>query len=1090
MNSPDLRLNKHTEDNSPLVALPPQPSTTTQPNEQTQHYPLRHADRLLAAFVVALAFLVASTAARNSDVWLHLASGRAIANGTYRFQGDPWGQNATTWINHTWLYDLTAYGLYQPFPNLHGSLLLIVKALLVAFLAGLMVRLGSGHQGTFWSALTASLAVLALSGRLLLQPALVSAVALAGTLALLHRGRRLRRESVGWFRAYAPVCMLFALWANLDEWFLLGPFTVALFFIGDVLATGANGDKRSVDVSGMGIVFVVGTFACLLTPFPLHGLTLPVELGLSDTARVLKGDAVLRYLFASPFEGRYFYSGSSWNVSGLAYLALVVLGLLSFVFSRDAWRSWRLPVMLSFFGLSVWSVHAVAFFVVVAAPIVALNIRDVLVRVGRSGLGHSDLLMARLGRAAALLTVLAMLFASWPGWLQGAPYEMRRWVVLADPSLEGAAKQLVKWRREKLLENEDFGFHFSLDEANYFAYFCPAEKSIVDSRLRVSPELAVDYVEVRRELLALADGSNTSTLLKKKAQAKDWRSVFREHHINHVVVYDNNPERIKLVHQLLVQNPAEWELIGLTGRAAIFGWKDPRHQVRELKYSLPLREDAYHPREDRKAPRSWPGRGPELPSLWQSFLAVRQRSSAERDEAALLLLNFDLRGQQNVLERSIAWDAARLAGTIGAGSGAASLSVRLQQGIDLYFHEAGHARVPIAMKSKQPTLDVLAYGLYTAYFLAQDDAPEEYLWLAIRAARRALRDHPDDAHAYFILGEAYLRMMRNTRERVWMERLPFLRRLRQVQASTAFNQALLLQPDLIAAHQQLVVLYQEMGLWDLGLKHRRKVLQLTQAKGRSPSESLQEYEKRLAGLQEDVEQLEKQLTRIENQYEINTAKYKMIDRAEEAEKQYGMGGKALEILLDSDAASFGKRGMILELQLLLSTGRVREVREWMLPDLRETIGDEIYLHNRAVLSAACGDYERAESELSDLAALYDKPLAIDRFADKLSLRQAIALGVANEIQQTRLDKQTATLQWPPNRFEMFRMAADDFTRHLQQSANYTVLQGLMALERGETNRAWALLTTALETYHGGEGLDFGGRVIAEHYVKHLSMPAK
>ena len=1087
MNSPDLR---RTEEKNALVPLPIQPSTTPQRNEQRERQPLWHADRLLAVFVVALAFLLASTAARNSDVWMHLATGRAIANGTYRFQGDPFGQNASTWIHHAWLHDLAAYALYQPFPNLHGSLLVIVKALLVAFLAGLMVRLGSGGRGTFWSALTATLAVLALSGRLLLQPALVSAVLLAGTLAQLMRGRRLRGEGVGWFRAYAPVCMLFALWANLDEWFLLGPLTVALFLLGDVLATVANGDKRSVDVAGMGITLVVGIFACLLTPFHIHGLTLPVELGLSETTRVLKGDPVLRHLFASPFEGSYLHSGSSWNISGLAYLALVVVGLVSFAFSRDAWRSWRLPMTLAFLSLSVWSVHAVPFFVVVAAPIAALNVGEGLVRLRPDGLRRGDFVLARLGRATALLTLLGMLVASWPGWLQGAPYEMRRWVVLADPSLERAANQLAKWREDKLLESDDLGFHFSLDEANYFAYFCPAEKSLLDSRMRVTPELAADYVEVRRALLAMADGSNYSIPLKEKAEANDWRSVFREHHINHVVVYDSNPERIKIVYQRLVQNPAEWELIGLTGRAAIFSWKDPRHRVRELTFSLPLREDAYHPGEDRKAPRSWPGRGPELPSPWQSYFTVQQRSSAERDEAALLLLNFDMRGQQNVLERSIAWDAARLAGTIGAGSGAASMSVRLQQGIDLYFHEAGHARVPVAMKSKKPTLDVLAYGLYTAYCLARNDAPEEYLWLAIRAARRALRDHPDDAHAYFILGEAYLRMMRNTRERMWMEQLPFLRRLRQVQASTAFNQALLLQPDLIAAHQQLVVLYQEMGLWDLGLKHRRKVLQLTRAKGRSPSESAQEYEERIAGLQADVEQLENQLSRIENQYEINTAKYKMIDRAEEAEKQYGMGGKALEILLDSDAASFGKRGMILELQLLLSTGRVREVREWMLPDLRETIGDEVYLKNRAALSAACGDYERAESELSDLAALYDKPLAIDRFADKLSLREAIALGVANEIQQTRLDKQTATLQWPPNRFEMFRMAAEDFSRHLQQSASYTVLQGLMALECGETDRASTLFTAALKTYHGGEGLDFGGRAIAEHYVKHLSMPAK
>ena len=43
----------------------------------------------LVALVLALAFLLASAPARHSDLWLHLATGRALADGAWRFGPDP-----------------------------------------------------------------------------------------------------------------------------------------------------------------------------------------------------------------------------------------------------------------------------------------------------------------------------------------------------------------------------------------------------------------------------------------------------------------------------------------------------------------------------------------------------------------------------------------------------------------------------------------------------------------------------------------------------------------------------------------------------------------------------------------------------------------------------------------------------------------------------------------------------------------------------------------------------------------------------------------------------------------------------------------
>ena len=369
---------------SPLAApervmLPePAPPSPVQPD-------LSRVDLLLASMVILLAFLVASTPAHNSDLWLHLATGRAIADGSYRFQGDPFIHDAaTSWIAHTWLYDLATYVL---FTHLGGTFLVLLKAGLAALLAALMVRLGTRERSRAWAAVAAALAVLAMGGRMLLQPATLSALLLAGTLGLLQRARRLRAaRASGWLSAYGPICLLFALWANLDDWFLLGPLTVALYLIGEGIGNVAGGSNRdNTDLPALALTLGAGLLACLLTPFHLHGFTLPAELGLTATAKALQHDPVLRNLFVSPFEAAYFHAGAAWSIPGLAYLALVGLSAVSFAGSRNARRSWRLPVWLGLFGLSAWSARAVPFFAVAAGPILALNVQDLRGIIGPAG---------------------------------------------------------------------------------------------------------------------------------------------------------------------------------------------------------------------------------------------------------------------------------------------------------------------------------------------------------------------------------------------------------------------------------------------------------------------------------------------------------------------------------------------------------------------------------------------------------------------------------------------------------------------------------------------------------------------------------
>lgn len=1087
---------------SSSTVVPAAPERVALPERTPPERPgLSWVDLLPASFVVLLAFLAASTAARNSDLWLHLAAGRAIADGSYRFQGDPFSHDAaSSWIAHSWLYDLLSYEI---FTHMGGSVLVILKAVLAAVLAVLLVRLGTRERSLTWPALAAALSLVALCGRLLLQPALLSAVLLAATLWLLDRAQRLRAErGCSWLLAYGPVCLLFALWANLDDWFLLGPLTVALYLIGEGVsrhpkgsaATLAYGSRLTPKVDLL-LTLGVGLLACLLTPFHIHGFTVPAELGLTATAQALQQDPVLHNLFLSPFDTAYFHSGVAWSIPGLAYLTLVVLSGLSFLGSRDAWRSWRLPVWLGLFGLSAYSARAVPFFAVAAGPVLALNVHDLRTRFRPDWLRREEWLYARLGRAAAIVLLLALLVAAWPGWLQGPPYEMRRWGVLADPSLRESAEKLAEWRASGQLSDEDRGFNFAPEVANYFAWFCPAEKGVLDARLQLSPAAAADYVTVRRTLF----GDNSSTA--------DWRSILRARQVNHLILYDSNPERERAIYGRLVRKSADWFLLDLAGRSAIFGWKDPRQETASLeRLRLSLSAEAYHPSETDKAPSQWPGRGPRTPAWWQAFVTARPAGSPDRDKAALMLTQFETLRPSTLQTWSRAWEVSRIAAA--ASVGPATLSLGLQQVLDLYCFQTLHDELPSYAKGKLPGLARFALGLRQAFFQDHDDAPSELLWLAIRAARRALRRDSDDAHAYVILGQAYLNLGRHTRELGQAQDLPYLARLRIVQTSAAFHQALRVDANLLAAHAGLATLYQSTGHLDLQAWHVREILRLRRIQGCPPGEDAAAWQQRLRVLEDDVQRLDEALQRIDDAYEVNAANRKIIDRADAA-KSLGLSGKALELLLHSDAAALGRRGIQMELDLLLTSGRVGDVRAWMLPEHKETLGAETYTRDRLLLAAACGDYQGTDAELAELADLYDQQLQsltqLTAFSDlhmqwkkdRFTPRQTMALGIAQRILDARREQdswfEAVTV---PYKRALFINLFRTFAGILQRQAEILVLRGLFALEQGAVAAADDCIVQAMKVYRSeravreGGGLDFGGRHLAEHFCHRWAAPPR
>ena len=279
------------------------PSATTPEKSASPRSPRagRRVDALLILFTIAFAFLAASFTATNSDLWLHLASGRLIATGGYTFGVDPFSYTTGEryWANHAWLFDLALFQLYRP----DGAAIVVLKALGIAALAGTLLNLARRSGAPVWLGVGCTLlAILAMSPRLVVQPQCLSLLMLALCLKLLVAGGRPPR--------FVPV--LIALWVNVDGWFVLGPVLVTIFLFGERLNRG--GPKLPT------WLLPASFFACLLSPHHIHAIILPPELSHAVWTSGFQDEPRFAAFFASPWRLASFGPAGGYSLAAWAFL--------------------------------------------------------------------------------------------------------------------------------------------------------------------------------------------------------------------------------------------------------------------------------------------------------------------------------------------------------------------------------------------------------------------------------------------------------------------------------------------------------------------------------------------------------------------------------------------------------------------------------------------------------------------------------------------------------------------------------------------------------------------------------------------------
>jgi hypothetical protein len=1055
------------------ILLPPAPQPTS-PAAAARRVRPPWGDHLLALLVLVLAFLTASTLARNSDLWFHLATGRLLSQRQFTFGTDPFAYTTggVYWACHSWLFDLALYEFYGV---VGGAGLVVLKALLVAALAGLLLMVRRPGTRSWLPAVCTTLALLAMSPRLLLQPACVSYFFLGLTLWLLWRQQDDRDQRI----TRVLLLLVCILWVNMDEWFLLGPALVALFWLGEWLA----GQRRTP-----GWLVPAALAVCLLNPHTYHAFTLPSELSPVTWTGGLREDGRLQAVFASAWSPAYLTSAVH-HPAGLAFLALALLGLVSFVLHPRALRDWRLLVWLPFAVLAVCQVRAVPFFAVVAAPITALNLQDFLAtRQGRLGWLRGP------GYVLLGLALVALGCLTWLGWSVHGSRQVA-WDLQPDPSLRRAAEALHDWRREKVLPEGQRVFALSPEVAHYGAWFAPGEKFFFDHRYQLFSGAARDYEAASRSLTS-------------GEERGEWRRVLRNNGVSVVVYSDRDPQRLFPVLSRAAADPGRWTLLDVAGQTLLVGWDEGRPAGAPFPPAFDPDRLALGPQDDRAraAPPPAPDRGPNPllpPRDFRSRAARLPPAPSWESAAATMYLHYaddsEAAQRQQQIQTSMNGYAASLAGLPALPAGAPQAAVQLVSSANLLFppRDAPKFLVPEQL------------GPYFAHLVQR--SPSLPL-LAVRAARGAVAVDPEDANAWLRLGHAYTLLRNTTGEGSALGLLPPLAQLRHIQIATALEQAVRLDPDHSEmAHGELAFLYGERNFLDQALEHRREELRLTRRAGPRPGESDEEFADRLETLDKDTAKV---VQMVEQSRKIYAAQSRRLEgnRLAQADLalRLGLARQALEeILMNTPPDLLGSPGVRLELELLLQLGRADEVRPTLndpltrenrqnlhyldlSPPMRSDGGPlyaipyhwPAYEWLHALQAAAVGDYAEARGELAAVRA---------------------GLRADHERLQTQL-REVDRFQWPfvgrlwagPRPIEA-ASAAEALVSYLEiravlrareptlraQQADLLVLEGLLALEQGDTAAARSAFVEA-QGLCAGDAVPFAGAPIVALYLGKMS----
>ncbi len=1050
---------------------------------QTLPANLERLDFILLILLLVLTFLVGSFAAVNSDVWMNLASGRLIAQGEWNIGVDPFSfateaiatRAAIPWVQHSWLYSLLLYWLYN---LVGGGGLVVLKALAVVALAWCLLQIPGGKRFRLMSIVYVGLAILTISPQLILRPVTISFLLYGVTLLICYRAGALGnvppKPKLLWW-----LPLLFLLWANLDAWFIMGPLTLALLWAGSGMGF-VLGIRATFPGKTLGAVLGVGLLACLVNPHHVEVFMLPPELAnvlilwipddlLPDALFV--GGKALRNLRAvdpnlfpqfSPFSLRYRgnpFASEGPLIAGMCYYPLLLLGIISFIVNAAVTRKPGAPglhpgrflVFCIPAVLSAINIRFIPWFAIVAAPVTVLNLVDW--RTWLTNIQVSPRRSLYLGRALMFVVGLVLLFLAWPGWLHTAPGNFSAsqrvaWKMPEDPSYQRAALRL----RELNEGNKGLRvFNFSPDIAHYCAWHAPGVKCFFDARWSLFPEDAVLSAKARFGLTA--------------NMPEVWLKTFQDRKVNYLAAgrlnFLSNAD-VELAARFW-QDETHWDQKYNDGRMLLFAWSGTdKFKSGSARAELARRAFGKVP-ESERAPMQAPPWPTEDPSLWRLYTEGLRPLPLPALEATAWL------NYHQVMARI--WhlpffEVSMVAqGAVPAGLGHGSVTIPFLFGsMDAFPSVLSTSRL---RNNNKPVLR------------ARDPGSPAALVLMMRCARRAFAENPDNPTVYLALHDACSAMW-NELEEHWANyngdpRLVggMRQAIRRIQIYTALKTYLDLHPDDFRMQELMGQLLLQRNFLDVGLDHLQlAAFYLDQNYPKLTDPKTRDYIKsHLDGLNKKVKSLQDEVKNRHESFLLEASAKKGLDKYFVAMNR-GLAKDGLEqlrIKIDDLQPKLQEARDYLLARQLLDMGQANVLTE----SIAKT--GPGFAEFRALHAAALGNYadlDKALAQLEETEKIKGPQM------QSLAVTEFVGLNLGQTGQLPLIARSTVALLG-------LQRAIDLWSEPVGQML---MLRGIMALEQGDTAAAKKHLEAAWLWI--GHDVMFADRPIVERYLELLRAAEK
>ncbi len=1104
------------------------------------------ADFLLLGLLLVLSFLLASFTATNSDNWLQLAIGRLISEGKFTFGVDPfsWATDGVYWVHHSWLYSLL---LYQ-FHNLAGATGLIVgKAILFTAAIALLCCIGWNAANRWFLLVCLLIAALAVSGRLVLEPRVVSYLFLAITLFVLYRAGVFAQPRapagsenspdtlVGPTESAPPAserCLwwlppLFLLWANLDAWFILGPIVVGLCWAGTGLGKWFR-STGAVPGKALGVVFGVGLLACVVNPHHVRIFQLPPELAyvvlsLTDpfnlplpgeliaagrTMRELqKADINIPWTANSLSSAYWQDPAAGFNVAGLAVYPLLVMGVLGFgvaavvrpLPNAPTLHVGRFLVWLFFAILALALYRLIPFFALVAAPLTAMTLGEFLdwqlatsgVPIAQRGRG------LRLARILSLPVALVLIGLAWPGWLHGPrdlyAHSSRRvaWDMTPDPSLQRAAEAL---RAVDDGKHQLKVFNGAVELGNYLPWFAPGLKHHLDTRFALHVGQASKYAAIKKAL------PDTHT------PADEWQDLFVKHGIDQVAM-----DSLVLVAEPRIfrwwSNPDQWRQRHADTRIFVFSWAGPQKSWPVNTSHDDANAQAFGdvPVTHRPPPR---GMKPvQIPTDWTRYLDGIGLQPAGPTEVRARQLYLLMHNQYQPMYG--------LMTNRGQGKAGPTPSCSL---VAFSASLANLQAIPGGGFTLAPSVATLVNDW--TMFRPRDFAPPAVPVLMVRAARLAVAENPLNAESHVALTNA-TEVLRSLQEDYWInhQRPPHpsaLREtLRQTQLATGRYRAAELQPNNYEYQIKLAEIYMQQNWPDLALERLLFAEQAAEARlalGKElilPSgeainpkikdKFLKSYHQNM------VEPLEKNVRQrlarfeeikgspLERAVKAVHGEYQDFNQGRPHQTSLGLVKKAMELLDAIDPSVLKEQETDTYLRIMfdlnLGTGRVDRIANELgkAQGLKRQLPG-VFASYQFVTSGVLGDYKIMQDSLETLEdGLRDRVKAITAEMDKpRNVLVSVVFATGTQASRPGLIVNAGIFTAPA--LMGFSQGYGQILQAKNELGNIITLRGITALEAGDTKQAREFFKTALA--EDEKSFPFADRPIARRYLELIEQQSK